>query len=219
MPSPYRAGLHPVDFFEIDLDSDQKYQEEEDDDQGSEKQEGDDTQGSREDDEEEVDGPEREDSAVRDSGPSAPAPARVSEVAAAGGWSKRATAPICPACMEPWTSQGAHRICCIPCGHVYGRSCLERCLTLFGSHSAMCRQCAKGFKHEDIINLDAPQLVTPHSELEKEISYLREENDLLEKKVNEFFEELRNNIKRIEEMNKAASGQASGSGGVKIITP
>ncbi|KAJ1299177.1 hypothetical protein BS78_01G512200 [Paspalum vaginatum] len=210
MPSRYRHTLPPVvldDFFdeagiEIELDSDQEYQEEEaeeegDDDQGSEgegapeEQEGDDSQGSSEDeDEEEEDGQEREGFAVRDSGPSPPAPAR-------DGASERAT---CPVCMEPWTSQGAHRISCIPCGHVYGRSCLEKWLTQSGNRSAKCPLCDKRFKHKGIINLYAPEVAIPHSELElklvsalQEISYLKEKNDLLEKKVgrhDKLFEEM-----------------------------
>ncbi|GJN09359.1 hypothetical protein PR202_ga27360 [Eleusine coracana subsp. coracana] len=31
-------------------------------------------------------------------------------------------------CMEPWTCNDAHRTCSIPCGHVYGRSCVEKWL-------------------------------------------------------------------------------------------
>ncbi|WVZ55107.1 hypothetical protein U9M48_005813 [Paspalum notatum var. saurae] len=68
---------------------------------------------------------------------------------------------------------------CIPCGHVYGRSCLERWLTQCGNRSAKCPQCDKRFKHKDIINLYAPEVAIPHSGLKlvsalQEISYLRE---------------------------------------------
>ncbi|KAM3262807.1 hypothetical protein ACQJBY_053119 [Aegilops geniculata] len=49
--------------------------------------------------------------------------------------SPRAAASCC-ICMDPWASYGAHRICCIPCGHVYGRSCLERWLRHGGNTSA-----------------------------------------------------------------------------------
>ncbi|VAI25876.1 unnamed protein product [Triticum turgidum subsp. durum] len=55
--------------------------------------------------------------------------------------------------MDPWASYGAHRICCIPCGHVYGRSCLERWLRRGGNTSAKCPQCSERFKHRHIINL------------------------------------------------------------------
>nr|ABA95404.1 transposon protein, putative, unclassified [Oryza sativa Japonica Group] len=41
---------------------------------------------------------------------------------------EEAPAPTCSICLQPWTCNGDHRICCIPCGHVYGRSCLEKWL-------------------------------------------------------------------------------------------
>ncbi|KAM3262805.1 hypothetical protein ACQJBY_053119 [Aegilops geniculata] len=66
--------------------------------------------------------------------------------------SPRAAASCC-ICMDPWASYGAHRICCIPCGHVYGRSCLERWLRHGGNTSAKCPQCGERFKHRHIINL------------------------------------------------------------------
>ncbi|KAL6649039.1 hypothetical protein ACP70R_013263 [Stipagrostis hirtigluma subsp. patula] len=37
-------------------------------------------------------------------------------------------AAACSICMELCTSDGAHRVCCIPCGHVYGRLCLDKWL-------------------------------------------------------------------------------------------
>jgi E3 ubiquitin-protein ligase RFWD3 len=55
---------------------------------------------------EEGDGQEQE--RLVDGGP--PARARVSPVAAAGAAAERATTPTCPVCMDPWTSQGPHRI-------------------------------------------------------------------------------------------------------------
>ncbi|XP_040243654.1 uncharacterized protein [Aegilops tauschii subsp. strangulata] len=64
---------------------------------------------------------------------------------------------ICPGCMVPWSTDGPHRICCIPCGHVYGRSCLEKLLRRSGEESAKCPQCGKGFVEKLIINLYAPE--------------------------------------------------------------
>ncbi|KAL5218307.1 hypothetical protein ABZP36_018991 [Zizania latifolia] len=89
----------------------------------------------------------------------------------------------CPVCMEAWTAQGAHRICCIPCGHVYGKSCLEKWLTQRGNTSATCPQCGKRFRHKDIINLYAPEVSVPNTDLEKEILYLRGKSESLEEKV------------------------------------
>ncbi|KAM3316951.1 hypothetical protein ACQJBY_034861 [Aegilops geniculata] len=58
--------------------------------------------------------------------------------AASGGEAKATPSPamICPACTEPWSSDGPHRMCCLPCGHVYGRSCMERLLRHSGQNSA-----------------------------------------------------------------------------------
>ncbi|KAI3751532.1 hypothetical protein L2E82_22620 [Cichorium intybus] len=32
----------------------------------------------------------------------------------------------CPICIEPWTLEGDHQICCLPCGHIYGLSCINK---------------------------------------------------------------------------------------------
>ncbi|CAN6290954.1 unnamed protein product [Urochloa humidicola] len=201
MPSRSRTrgrALQPVlldDLVEVDYgEEDQEEGEDEgdDDDGGSEEEE---SQGSSDDDDDEDDDDEEEgddedqqlllqpEFAGGDCEPSTRA--RVSAA-------ERAATPTCPVCMEPWASQGPHRISCIPCGHVYGRSCLERWLTQRGNRSATCPQCSKRFKHKDIINLYA-QVAIPKNELEKEISYLRERNDSLEKKVlhhDKLFEEM-----------------------------
>ncbi|XP_025797115.1 E3 ubiquitin-protein ligase RFWD3-like isoform X2 [Panicum hallii] len=73
-----------------------------------------------------------------------------------GGVGEGRPPPACCVCMEPWTCSGAHRICCIPCGHVYGRSCLERWLQRCGNRSAKCPQCGERFKLKHITNLYAP---------------------------------------------------------------
>ncbi|KAF8780346.1 hypothetical protein HU200_001453 [Digitaria exilis] len=118
--------------------------EETDDDQGSEDGEG----SSEEEEEEDEEGERHADFAGGDCGPSAQA--RVSGAAA-----------DCPVCMDPWTSQGPHRI----------RSCLERWLTQRGSRSATCPQCGKRFKQKDIINLYAPEVAIPKNELEKVLQH------------------------------------------------
>jgi hypothetical protein len=32
----------------------------------------------------------------------------------------------CTICLFPWTATGPHRICCLKCGHLYGKHCIER---------------------------------------------------------------------------------------------
>ncbi|XP_044367263.1 E3 ubiquitin-protein ligase RFWD3 [Triticum aestivum] len=65
--------------------------------------------------------------------------------------------PTCSICLEPWTSTGKHHICCIPCGHVYGRSCLTRWLMdqLSRNENMKCPQCAEEFEG-NLIDLHAP---------------------------------------------------------------
>ncbi|KAH7663040.1 E3 ubiquitin-protein ligase RFWD3 protein [Dioscorea alata] len=86
---------------------------------------------------------------------------------------------VCPVCYEPWTSEGPHRVCCILCGHVYGRSCLEKWVERCGSYKAKCPQCSRQFRKKDIINLFAPVIGVQHQNLYKELCALREKNELL----------------------------------------
>ncbi|KAM0870439.1 hypothetical protein ACQ4PT_040007 [Festuca glaucescens] len=65
---------------------------------------------------------------------------------------KRVTA--CCVCMEPWSSDGAHHMCCIVhCGHVYGRSCLETILRRCEGTRAKCPQCTNKFDRTQVIDL------------------------------------------------------------------
>ncbi|KAM0889243.1 hypothetical protein ACQ4PT_027814 [Festuca glaucescens] len=131
------------------------------------------SEGESEDEEEEGE------SVAEGCGPSVPARVPGGAAAAAAAADRATNAPNCPVCMEPWTSEGAHRISCIPCGHVYGRSCLERWLMQRGNISATCPQCARRFKHKDIINLYAPEVVVLNSDLEKQLSSCREKVESL----------------------------------------
>ncbi|KAM0895283.1 hypothetical protein ACQ4PT_023935 [Festuca glaucescens] len=71
---------------------------------------------------------------------------------------ERSRAPVaaCCVCMEPWTSDGAHRVCCLVfCGHVYGRSCLETMLRRCGGapRRPKCPQCGNYFERKEILDL------------------------------------------------------------------
>uniref|UniRef100_A0A0E0CTS8 RING-type E3 ubiquitin transferase n=1 Tax=Oryza meridionalis TaxID=40149 RepID=A0A0E0CTS8_9ORYZ len=89
-----------------------------------------------------------------------------------------------------------HSMCsCIPCGHIYGRSCLERWLRHKGNTSATCPQCGKRFRPKDITNLYAPEVAVPNNDLEKEVLYLRG-------KAESLGETVMKHEKLIEEMNE-----------------
>ncbi|KAM0849686.1 hypothetical protein ACQ4PT_053575 [Festuca glaucescens] len=60
----------------------------------------------------------------------------------------------CCVCMEPWSSEGAHRMCyLVQCRHVYGRSCLETILRRCEDRRAKCPQCTDKFDRTQIIDL------------------------------------------------------------------
>ncbi|GKE36348.1 zinc finger, RING/FYVE/PHD-type containing protein, partial [Tanacetum coccineum] len=64
---------------------------------------------------------------------------------------------VCPICYHAWTSHGKHRICCLPCGHMYGLSCIKKWL-LQSSSSEKCPQCNKLCSYKDVILLYASRL-------------------------------------------------------------
>ncbi|KAM0897615.1 hypothetical protein ACQ4PT_022464 [Festuca glaucescens] len=99
--------------------------------------------------------------------------------------------PSCPVCMNPWTAEGEHRVSCIPCGHVYGRSCLEKWLLQCGKKTATCPQCGKIYRQKHIINLYAPEIVVPNDDLEKQVLSLRQKNDTLENQQQKMIEEIK----------------------------
>ena len=59
------------------------------------------------------------------------------------------TSSACMICMEEFTLGSEHRICCLKCGHLFGRSCIERWIKEKGSH-AKCPNCNKPTKKVDI---------------------------------------------------------------------
>ncbi|KAL2747592.1 E3 ubiquitin-protein ligase RFWD3-like [Vespula maculifrons] len=66
----------------------------------------------------------------------------------------------CPICMELWTTTGEHRLCCLRCGHLFGRSCLLRWLQVScTSSNRRCPQCNRKAAVKDIRMLYAKKLV------------------------------------------------------------
>ncbi|XP_037427023.1 uncharacterized protein LOC119292284 isoform X2 [Triticum dicoccoides] len=144
--APGSAGEEEEEIYDDDDDESSDYDNSYDDDD-----ESDESGSYYEDGEEEEEEGARGDRASGRAEEEEAAPAGVGGGAEAEG-SPRAAATCC-ICMDSWASYGAHRICCIPCGHVYGRSCLERWLRRGGNTSAKCPQCSERFKHRHIINL------------------------------------------------------------------
>ncbi|KAL3536228.1 hypothetical protein ACH5RR_004689 [Cinchona calisaya] len=87
----------------------------------------------------------------------------------------------CPICLESWTSGGDHQVCCIPCGHIYGMSCIKRWLKQHGSQGK-CPQCNMKCTLKDIRVLYASRIVVVDGELQKKVQFLESKCTLLEKK-------------------------------------
>ncbi|KAL3753988.1 hypothetical protein ACJRO7_001263 [Eucalyptus globulus] len=88
---------------------------------------------------------------------------------------------FCPICMEAWTDDGDHHMCCLPCGHIYGMSCIKRWLKQRGN-SGKCPQCNNKCKLKDVRKLFATRLVTVDEESQKKIRFLEAKCASLEKK-------------------------------------
>eukprot|EP00250_Pteridium_aquilinum_P000994 c11172_g2_i1 orf=2-1090(-) len=88
----------------------------------------------------------------------------------------------CPICMEPWTGEGIHRICCLACGHLFGRSCIRRWLNQKGKKNGKCPHCNRKARVEDIRNLYVPSLTViddKSQQLLEELGVLRSKNEEL----------------------------------------
>lgn len=85
------------------------------------------------------------------------------------------TNSTCMICMEEWTIGSEHRLCCLKCGHLFGRSCIERWIKEKGQQ-AKCPSCNKATKKIDIRDLwckaikasDSTELNELHKLLEQE---------------------------------------------------
>ncbi|XP_068709134.1 E3 ubiquitin-protein ligase rfwd3.S-like [Montipora capricornis] len=58
----------------------------------------------------------------------------------------------CPICLEPWSNSGSHRLSSLGCGHLFGRSCIERWLKAKGGNDK-CPQCNAPAKRKHIRNI------------------------------------------------------------------
>ncbi|VDD80907.1 unnamed protein product [Mesocestoides corti] len=56
----------------------------------------------------------------------------------------------CMICFESWTTSGPHRICCLRCGHLFGRSCVIKWLNMQGAKAGKCPQCNAKAQTRDI---------------------------------------------------------------------
>ncbi|CAK8543914.1 unnamed protein product [Lathyrus sativus] len=88
---------------------------------------------------------------------------------------------ICPICMDAWTDDGDHHVCCLPCGHIYGMSCIKKWLKQ-RRNSGKCPQCNMECSMKDVRKLYASRVVAVDEESHKRIRSLETQCASLESK-------------------------------------
>ncbi|XP_050303639.1 E3 ubiquitin-protein ligase RFWD3-like [Anthonomus grandis grandis] len=84
----------------------------------------------------------------------------------------------CSVCLESWTNCGAHRICSLKCGHLFGHKCILRWLDSQPKKS--CPTCKQSVKRSDLRFIYAKKLVAVDN-LELESLKQQLENTLAQK--------------------------------------
>mmetsp|Transcript_26011 Transcript_26011/g.42655 ORF Transcript_26011/g.42655 Transcript_26011/m.42655 type:complete len:527 (+) Transcript_26011:180-1760(+) len=59
----------------------------------------------------------------------------------------------CPICYNEWSQSGEHRICCLKCGHLFGKACILRWLDGKKSAERKCPVCKASAKASDVRDL------------------------------------------------------------------
>ncbi|KAI3880623.1 hypothetical protein MKX03_037495 [Papaver bracteatum] len=65
---------------------------------------------------------------------------------------------FCSICLNPYASQGDHQVSCLPCGHLYGLSCIERWIKHSNRHYSKCPVCNQKCLLKDVVRLYVPWL-------------------------------------------------------------
>ncbi|PWA60760.1 zinc finger, RING/FYVE/PHD-type [Artemisia annua] len=69
----------------------------------------------------------------------------------------------CPICHNLWTTKGTHQLCCLPCGHMYGLSCITTWLQTGSSGTQKCPLCKTLCTLKDVRLLYATRLCIPNA--------------------------------------------------------
>ncbi|KAL3579375.1 hypothetical protein D5086_020879 [Populus alba] len=80
----------------------------------------------------------------------------------------------CAICMEPWRSEGDHQVSCLPCGHLYGFSCISKWLQR-PVPTTKCPQCNAKCEFKDIRKLYTTPVVVIDEGLQKKVESLEDE--------------------------------------------
>ncbi|KAM7468214.1 hypothetical protein LguiB_015776 [Lonicera macranthoides] len=116
-----------------------------------------------------------------------------------GGWNRSEIDGLfCPICMEAWSNGGDHQVCCLPCGHIYGLSCIKTWIQRHRS-SRKCPQCNQKCTLKGVRVLYASRIVAVDEELQKKVLLLEAKCASLKKKNAKYSKEA------VERQNKEAS--------------
>ncbi|KAL7596691.1 hypothetical protein Lser_V15G28345 [Lactuca serriola] len=100
---------------------------------------------------------------------------------------------FCPICFQAWTSGGEHQISCLPCGHIYGFSCIKTWIQQSPS-SGKCPQCKKLCTLKDVRVLYASRLCVVDEKLQKRVYSLEAECAYLKQKT--VYEDMREEMRK-----------------------
>jgi len=105
-------------------------------------------------------------------------------------------ANCCTICLEPWNRSGPHQLSCLPCGHLFGRSCIDQWLKRRKVPS-VCPTCKFSMKNRKatlifgaphkLVTVDQGEIDDVKAKLEKE----KEAHEKTKKKLKEKVDEAR----------------------------
>ncbi|MCL7049836.1 hypothetical protein MKW94_005214 [Papaver nudicaule] len=98
----------------------------------------------------------------------------------------------CSICMNPYSAQGDHQVSCLPCGHLYGLSCIRRWIKHSKQRYSKCPLCNQMCSLKDVVKLYVPWLpVVERGKQESSVSN-QPQDDLYKVRFAKFEEELAN---------------------------
>ncbi|XP_020528434.1 uncharacterized protein LOC18443215 isoform X2 [Amborella trichopoda] len=88
---------------------------------------------------------------------------------------------------------------CLPCGHLFGHSCIETWIQRCGKSDGKCPQCNKKCKVKDITKLYAPRIATADGDCKQQVVALQVENESLKLQAQRLSEKIdRHRIQMLE---------------------
>ncbi|KAI3963986.1 hypothetical protein MKW92_037447 [Papaver armeniacum] len=100
------------------------------------------------------------------------------------------TSVCCSICLNPYASQGDHQVSCLPCGHLYGASCIERYIKHSNRHYSKCPVCNEKCLLKDVVRLNVPWLPVVESGKRKSSESYEPQNNLYKVQFAKFEKEL-----------------------------